>query len=151
MLIYNAPSMFIYVMKYVSVFITKLWINFAVCIKWIDETQWNNRFLLVTNCYEDVAIVARSDCYGCAIVMSYTGINKAVPQWLLTFSLCGSVTWPWTCMFHISCMHTHEITDMHRGGCDNPNKRLVHWDHNAQCFIIFCPPLNDAIGSPKWN
>ena len=38
MLIQNAKSIFIYVMKYVSGFIWKFGINFAVCIKWIDET-----------------------------------------------------------------------------------------------------------------
>ena len=58
MLIWNAKSIFIYVMKYVSGFIWKLGINFAVCIKWIDETWWNNRLLLVPNCYEVVAMVA---------------------------------------------------------------------------------------------
>ena len=41
-------------MKYVSGFIWKLGIKFAVCIKWIDETWWNNRLLLVPNCYEVV-------------------------------------------------------------------------------------------------
>ena len=58
MLIWNAKSIFIYVMKYVSGFIWKLGIHFAVCIKWIDETWWNNRLLLVPNCYEVVAMVA---------------------------------------------------------------------------------------------
>ena len=58
MLIQNAKSIFIYVMKYVSGFIWKLGINFAVCIKWIYETWWNNRLLLVPNCYEVVAMVA---------------------------------------------------------------------------------------------
>ena len=58
MLIWNAKSIFIYVMKYVSGFIWKLGINFAVCIKWIDGTWWNNRLLLVPNCYEVVAMVA---------------------------------------------------------------------------------------------
>ena len=58
-------------------------------------------------------------CYGCAIVMSYTEINKVVSQWLLTFNLCVSVTWPLTCAFHIPCTHTPEIIDMHRGVCDN--------------------------------
>ena len=57
--------------------------------------------------------------YGCTIVMSYIEINKAVSQWLLTFNLCVSVTWPLTCAFHIPCMHTPEIIDMHRGVCDN--------------------------------
>ena len=58
MIIWNAKSIFIYVMKYVSGFNWKLGINFAVCIKWIDETWWNNRLLLVPNCYEVVAMVA---------------------------------------------------------------------------------------------
>ena len=57
--------------------------------------------------------------YGCTIVMSYFEINKAVSQWLLTFNLCVSVTWPLTCAFHIPCTHTPEIIDMHRGVCDN--------------------------------
>ena len=57
--------------------------------------------------------------YGCTIVMSYIEINKAVSQWLLTFNLCVSVTWPLTCAFHIPCTHTPEITDMHRGMCDD--------------------------------
>ena len=38
MLILNAKSIFIYMMKYVSGFIWTLGINFAVFIKWIDET-----------------------------------------------------------------------------------------------------------------
>ena len=57
--------------------------------------------------------------YGCPIVMSYSEINKAVSQWMLTFNLCVSVTWPLTCAFHIPCTHTPEIIDMHRGMCDN--------------------------------
>ena len=56
--------------------------------------------------------------YGCTIVMSYIEINKAVSQWLLTFNLCVSVTWPLTCAFHIPCTHTPESIDMHRGMCD---------------------------------
>ena len=63
--------------------------------------------------------------YGCTIVMSYIGINKAVSQWLLTFNLCVSVTWPLTCAFHISCTHTSEIIDMHRGMCDNVNEHTT--------------------------
>ena len=57
--------------------------------------------------------------YGCTIVMSYIEINKAVSQWLFTFNLCVSATWPLTCAFHIPCTHTPEIIDMHRGVCDN--------------------------------
>ena len=63
--------------------------------------------------------------YGCTIVMSYIEINKAVSQWLLTFNLCVSVTWPLTCAFHIPCTHTPEIIDMHRGVCDKCIKHDV--------------------------
>ena len=45
-------------MKYVFDYIWKLGINFAVCVKWIDEIWLNNRLLLVPNCYEVVAMVA---------------------------------------------------------------------------------------------
>ena len=57
MLIQNAKSIFIYVMKYVSGVIWNLGINFAVRTQWIDETWWNNRLLLVPNCYEVVVMV----------------------------------------------------------------------------------------------
>ena len=75
--------------------------------------------------------------YGCTIVMSYIEINKAVSQWLLTFNLCVSVTWPLTCAFHIPCTHTPEIIDMHRGMCDNPgcSKHRIH----IACIISFMP------------
>ena len=56
--------------------------------------------------------------YGCTIMMSYIEINKAVSQWLLTFNLCVSVTWPLTCACHIPCTHTPEIIDINRGVCD---------------------------------
>ena len=59
----------IHVIKYVSVFILKLGINYAVCIMWIDETWLKKLLLLVPNCYEVVAMVATSGRYGCAIVM----------------------------------------------------------------------------------
>ena len=62
--------------------------------------------------------------YGCTIVMSYIEINKAVSQWLLTFNLCVSVTWPLTCAFHIPCTHNPEIIDMHRGVSDNSDNQL---------------------------
>ena len=69
--------------------------------------------------------------YGCAIVMSYTEIKKAVSQWLLTVNLCISVTWPLTCAFHIPCTHIPEIIDMHRCMCDKrstrPWTRCVPW------------------------
>ena len=51
-------------------------------------------------------------CYGCIIVMSYIEINKAVSQWLLTFNLCVSVTWPLTCALRIPCTHAPEIMAM---------------------------------------
>ena len=72
--------------------------------------------------------------YGCTIVMSYIEINKAVSQWLLTFNLCVSVTWPLTCAFHIPCTHTPEIIDMHRGVCDK-------WPNDVLCWI--CASLHN--------
>ena len=69
--------------------------------------------------------------YGCTIVMSYIEINKAVSQWLLTFNLCVSVTWPLTCAFHIPCTHTPEIIDMHRGVCDND----ATWWHKSRSTL----------------
>ena len=90
--------------------------------------------------------------YCCTIVMSYIEINKAVSQWLLTFNLCVSVTWPLTCAFHIPCTHTPEIIDMHRGMCDKcsewpPTGRRHSWRGNtgspwSQCCIWYnWPPL----------
>ena len=71
--------------------------------------------------------------YGRAIVMSYIEINKAVSQWLLTFNLCVSITWPLTCAFHIHCTHTPEIIDMHRGVCDEYKEQAllteIHWQY----------------------
>ena len=69
--------------------------------------------------------------YGCTIVMSYIEKNKAVSQWLLTFNLCVSVTWPLTCAFHIPCTHTPEIIDMHRGMCDNLYIHVISFENNA--------------------
>ena len=125
MLIKNAKSKLIYVMKYVSGFIWKLGINFVVCIKWIDKVWWNNRSLLVHCWLWDGCYGCNNGRYGCTIVMSYIEINKALSQWLLTFNLCVSVTWPLTCAFHIPCTHTPEIIDMHRGMCDNAFKQQV--------------------------
>ena len=73
-------------------------------------------------------------CYGCTIVMSYIEINKALSQWLLTFNLCVSVTWPLTCAFHIPCTHTPEIIDMHRGVCDN----ITAWMSFSQRISQLC-------------
>ena len=75
-------------------------------------------------------------CYGCTIVMSYIEINKAVSQWLLTFNLCVSVTWPLTCAFHIPCTHTPEIIDMHRGVCDNSIKLKV-WLYKVRLQFMY--------------
>ena len=80
--------------------------------------------------------------YGCTIVMSYIEINKAVSQWLLTFNLCVSVTWPLTCAFHMPCTHTPEIIVMHRGMCDNPYVTVFVLE-NTQCtnkpsYFIAC-------------
>ena len=71
------------------------------------------------------------------LLVSYIEINKAVSQWLVTFNLCVSVTWPLTCAFHIPCTHTPEIIDMHRGVCDNIHswqKRLLH----PGMMCLFC-------------
>ena len=109
-------------MKYVSGFISKLGINFAICIKWIDETWWNNRLLLYSaqllwggryGCNNGRYMVAPLWCHTLRQTKLY------ISQWLLTFNLCVSVTWPLTCAFHIPCTHTPEIIDMHRGVCDN--------------------------------
>ena len=83
--------------------------------------------------------VCNNGRYGCTIVMSYIEINKAVSHWLLTFSLCVSVTCPLTCAFHLPCTHTPEISDMHRGVCDN---KIIHdsvkivlaTNHSLYCF-----------------
>ena len=97
--------------------------------------------------------------YGCTIVMSYIEINKAVSQWLLTFNLCVSVTWPLTCAFHIPCTHTPEIIDMHRGVCDNHRER-ASWSCNAHlcsmrhCTKIFCRFVFSKVTRflyKKWN
>ena len=104
-------------MKYVSGFIWKLGINFAVY-----QVDWRNLMKQSVTAGAQLLWGGRYGCnngrYGCTIVMSYIEINKAVSQWLLTFNLCVSVTWPLTCAFHIPCTHTPEIIDMHRGVCD---------------------------------
>ena len=89
--------------------------------------------------------------YGCTIVMSYIEINKAVSQWLLTFNLCVSVTWPLTCTFHIPCTHPPEIIDTHRGMCDNFS--CFHlWVKMVSGVSRWTPPANYHLcGSPvKW-
>ena len=74
--------------------------------------------------------------YGCTIVISYIEINKAVSQWLLTFNLCVSVTWPLTCAFHIPCTHTPEIIDMHRGMCDNYYCQVAQFVGDPSNFFL---------------
>ena len=76
--------------------------------------------------------------YGFTIVMSYIEINKAVSQWLLTFNLCVSLTWPLTCAFHIPCTHTPEIIDLHRVMCDKIT--VQHHDTNT-FFTSHCVSL----------
>ena len=46
--------MHIYVVKYVSIFISNLRINYVVYVKWIDNIWYNNLLLLLPNCYEVV-------------------------------------------------------------------------------------------------
>ena len=118
--------------------------------------------------------------YGWTIVMSYIEINKAVSQWLLTFNLCVSVTWPLTCAFHIPCTHTPEIIDMHRGVCDNAVKRyvlnlrhddVINWKHvfhvaghlcgeftppaqrpvTRSCDVFFNLHLNKRLSKQSWG
>ena len=93
--------------------------------------------------------------YGCTIVMSYIEINKAVSQWLLTFNLCVSVTWPLTCAFHIPCTHTPEIIDMHRGMCDKIFVQVMAWWHQAiSLYLSHCWPrslLPYGITGPQWG
>ena len=91
---------------------------------------WNNMLLLVPNCYDVVAMVTTS--YGCAIVMSYTEIKKAMSQWLLTFNLCVSVTWPLTCAFHIPCTHTPLKSLICTGAC-------VIKCETYSCWVSFFP------------
>ena len=79
--------------------------------------------------------------YGRAIVMSYTEINKSVSQWLLTFNLCISVTWPLTCAFHIPCTQTPEITDMHRGVCDETYTWPIRGLQNTYTVSILMRPV----------
>ena len=76
----------------------------------LDET--------ISYCWCPIVMSCNNGRYGCTIVMSYIEINKAVSQWLLTFNLCVSVTWPLTCAFHIPCTHTPEIIDVYMGMCD---------------------------------
>ena len=71
-------------MKYVSVFISKFGINSSVCIKSINKTWWNNLSLLVSNCYEVVAMVATSGRYGWAILIPYTRRRVKPGQFLQT-------------------------------------------------------------------
>ena len=96
--------------------------------------------------------------YGCTIVMSYIEINKAVSQWLLTFNLCVSVTWPLTCAFHIPCTHTPEIIDMHRGVCDKVSEpsssdtlSREHWENKPAQNSPHQEnlPKCEALGSPN--
>ena len=120
-----------------------IWFQFKV-VNWfycLYQVNWWNLVkqsgtvgaqLLWSGCYG-----CNNGCYGCAIVMSYTEINKAVSQWPLTFNLCVSVTWPLTCAFHIPCTHTLEIIDMHRGVCDKTVYRTPpKWsiDYHNECF-----------------
>ena len=90
--------------------------------------------------------------YGCTIVMSYIEINKAVSQWLSTFNLCVSVTWPLTCAaFHIPCTHTPEIIDMHRGVCDNKLKHFArYWPFVRESTGDRWIPLTKASDAELW-
>ena len=82
--------------------------------------------------------------------MSYIEINKDLSQWLLTFNLCVSVTWPLTCAFHIPCTHTPEIIDMHRGVCDNMERtkqqRISTWSQLTHPSLLWkCPVFDNPL------
>ena len=87
--------------------------------------------------------------YGCPIVMSYIEINKAVSQWLLTFNLCISVTWPLTCAFHIPCS-TPLKSLICIGACVI---NIVHtWsrclcDSNTNRIPYITPPITEQVTS----
>ena len=87
--------------------------------------------------------------YGCTIVMSYIEINKAVSQWLLTFNLCISVTWPLTCAFHTPCTHTPEIIDMHMGMCDKKGYQLQYIPRNMH-MVLLCFALLWLCNRSQW-
>ena len=91
-----------------NMFLPSLGINSAVYIKWVDVIWCNNLLLLVPN-YDVLDMVVTSGCYGCVFGMSYTEINKAVLQWLLTFNLCKCVTWLLTYAFHRPLTHAFHI------------------------------------------
>ena len=118
------------------IFITKLGINSAVCIMCIDNIWRENLPLLLLDFYELIAIVATRGRYGCTIAMSHTEINKTGSQWSLTFNQCLSISWPLTCVFHVPCMRTPEIIDMHKDVSDkyiardgHPEKKCPSWKH----------------------
>ena len=136
MLIWNAKSIFIYVMKYV-------WFHLKVGNSFCSlyQVDWRNLMKQSVTVGAQLLWGGRYGCnngrYGCTIVMSYIEINKAVSQWLLTFNLCVSVTWPLTCAFHIPCTHTPEIIDMHRGVCDNMMTPVFHCMHMTSSLWIY--------------
>ena len=95
------------------------------------QVDWWNLMKQSINVGDQMLWSGRYGCnnggFGCTIVMSYIEINKAVSQWLLTFNLCVSGTWPLTCAFHIPCTHTPEIIDMHRGRSKENIKAPRYW------------------------
>ena len=107
-------------MKYV--YFSYVGINSVIGIMWIHNTWWNKPLISMPNYHEVVPMVAQIGRCGCAIVMSYIRIKKAVSQWLsvcldlwpaqichLTLNLCISLA-----------LHApHEIIDMQRNECDD--------------------------------
>ena len=155
---YNAQIIFIYVMKYAFVWFHSWELIMQLAASRLMKLDETIRYCWCQNCYEVVALVAISGRYGCAIVISYTEVIKDVPQWLLPFNLCVSVTWHLTCVFHIYCTHNSKINDIHRDVCDNRNiYNLWHqncttscdwyWDVdncNAHCFQQFHQKPSDC-------
>ena len=120
-----------------------IWFHFKVGNQFCSlyQVDWWNLMKQLVTVGAELFWSGRYGCkngrYGCAIVMSYTEINKDVSQWLLTINLCVSVIWPLSRAFHIPGTHTPEIIDMRRGVCDNglTHLGLIHRWFKIWIFI----------------
>ena len=157
MLSWNAKSIFIYVMKYVSGFIWKLGINLQFVssrLTKLDET--------IGYCWCPIVMRWSLRLQQWSLWLHHCDVihcnKQAVSQWLLTFNLCVSVTWPLTCAFHLPCTHTPEIIDMHRGVCDKTWNVYVFLcsqrvDNLAGALVFFVLSLNMIVNpdpSCRW-
>ena len=108
----NAQNIFIYVMKYVC-FHFKVGNSFCSLYQF---DWWNLKHSATVG--TQFLWSRRHGCNKRSLWLRHCDVihwDKAVSQWLLTFNMCVSVTWPLTSAFHT---HTPEITDMHRGVFD---------------------------------